>query len=520
MYDLVGPDAIGAAAATPSALATLCACFKAANAAERTGLNDLVADGFRGEGKLLAGLVRSNDGAGILALARAYGGATNKDDRKRLGDLVAKGGLGDMPAVLDDLLGYGAADAPDSAVRRDNNIAQLKALGTAFGDSDGPARMRTLVVDCSLGQPRPTPPGGPGILAEALQSPDGLDGDAVALRKLADGYAGDTPADGANRDRLKGLVQGGGFGDRPRAFAPLLKRLSDGGGAAGAASKLKEIGTTFQDPTDRGKLKALLDIGGMSGDTGEATPYGHPRRHEHGDTLAKVFTDGLDSRADKLKDFAAAFGDTPAHAEECRLMMGAWNEFPDTSKDDRQPGEKVGLLLGGNHFNGDVNKLQTQFTTAMAGFGDPAKRRLATRFAPHFNKRNMPGKQPDLTGTAANTAVMGYIGGRHLPSCAKDGVRNNGADWLAAQNSYFPVDTTPGEVADMIKEAMSAPNAPGLSGSSTVTLSNGIAVEIAVSATGAVVHVVPLLGMVPPHPKELAKFTKAESERIFRAVRP
>ena len=522
LYDLVGPTALTDPGLKPAALKMLCACFKKANPTERAGLRDVVTEAFNGDGKLLAGLARSNDADSILELARGFGGTTNKADRKRLSALVAKGGLGGASTVLDDMLGYGVGSAGNPGAQRTKNVTQLKSLGTAFGDEDGPARLNGLVTDCGLGTARAGDPPRPGILAETLQGSGGagLDGDATALRKLADGYSGDTPADVTSRERLKGLVEGGGFGARPRAFAPLLKRLSDSGGGPGAAPKLKEIGAMFQGGPDRAKLKTLLESGGMSGDTGEQRQDGTSRQHEHGDTLAKVFTDGLGGRPDRLKAFTSAFGDTAGHAKECADMLDAWNEFPDTSKNARQPGRKIALLLNGRHFNGNVAKLQTQFTTQLSGVADKEQRKKATRFAPSFDQRYAPDEQPDLDGTDANTAVMGYLLGRHSPTHAREGYRGNGKPWLAGSNSYWPVDTTPREVADMIGEAMQSVNAPKLGKTASITLANGLTIEIAVGSAGAIVHAFPTGGPAPPDPGEIAKFSKAESQLIFNAVRP
>ena len=52
-----------------------------------------------------------------------------------------------------------------------------------------------------------------------------------------------------------------------------------------------------------------------------------------------------------------------------------------------------------------------------------------------------------------------------------------------------------------------------------VTLANGIRVEIAMKAHGAIVHCFPVSGKAPPDPGEIAKFNKAEAQRIFAAIK-
>ena len=222
---------------------------------------------------------------------------------------------------------------------------------------------------------------------------------------------------------------------------------------------MKDIGRVFEPPEDRRRLKALLDGGGMSGDTHNASGVVDPaRRHEHPDTLAKVFTDGLGDRAFKLKEFTEAFGDTGAHAGECKNMMEAWNEFPDTHAGARQPGQKIKLLLNGSHFGDDVSRLQTQFTDRMEQFATPAQRKLATRFAPHFDQED-PGPpwtlpQPSNNATTGvNRVVMPYILKRHVPKFVQRGMLDN-------NNSYFPVNTTEAQLAKIVGDAMAHPTAP------------------------------------------------------------
>ncbi len=516
IYDLAGPEA---ASLDPAGLLTLGTAFKKASKAERASLASLVTEGFGGEGKILLSLVRQGDPAGILALANGYGGPGAKDDRKRLRGLIEQGGLAEAPTVLDDLLGFGVNDPAvlDKQARREQNVNQMKALGLAFGDDEGPALMKNLVKDCGLGKPRPEKPPRPGVMAELLQGSEGFDGDASKLRGFAEGFAGDDPAEVTDRDRVKGLIDDGGFGNRPKAFAPLIKTMGGSGVDGGvAASKLKEVGATFEQPADRAKLKKMLEQGGISGDTGDLN-----RKHEHPDTLAKVFNDGLKQKADKLKEFTDAFGDTDIHAEESRKMMEAWNEYPDGNKDSRQPGKKVARLLAPNHFCNDVSKLQSQFTTKMKLFGDDTKRKQATRMAPHFDKKPVGafnGLQPGPIPPATNV-VTGYIMQRHMPEFAKDGQKANGDDWLAASNSYYPPDMTPLELMGVIEEAMGAVGAPGLGGNATVA-SKGMTVHAAVKANGSMPHCYPVTGPAPPDPKEVAVFTKTEAERIFAAVAP
>lgn len=521
VFDLAGPDATALDAA---GLKTLCTCFDKADPAARGALTELVSEGFGGEGQLLLGLVRSSDPEAILALAKGLGGGGNQADRKHLRGLVVDGGFGEAPQVLDDLLsfGVGATLDEDKTQQRADNVARLKALGKAFGDKDGPSRMKTLMVDCGLGKPRPEEPPRPGIMAELLNGPGGLAGDAAELRKFADGFADEGPAGMKDRARLKGLVEEGGFGNRPKAFAPLVKQLATAkNGMAGAVATLKEVGRQFEKPLDRGRLKALLEGGGMSGDTQD--PH---RGHEHPETLGQVFVEGLGGRADKLKEFTDAFGDTPAHTEEARHMLEAWNEFPDSLSKHRKPGDKIKRLLGPGHFNGDVSKLQARFTSRMEQFNDPAQRKRATRFAPHFDKKAVSQKdesaKPNPMPQGVKTLGVWYMAQRHLPTFAKNGYRNPNTTWLAADNSYFPVDTDCQALVDMIGEAMQQNGAiaSNETGTKHLALANGLTVEVGWRPDGVIVHCFPVSGKGSPDPGEVAKFTKAESERIFAAVAP
>jgi hypothetical protein len=517
LYDLAGPEV---AALDAPGLQTLGECFKEADKAARTALAEMVSEGFAGEGRMLLALARSGDSKAILQLARDLAGPGNKEHRTRLRDLVEHGGLADAPHVLGDMLGFGVAGAQDPVVQRGVNTARIKALGEAFGDEEGPSRLKLLVADCGLGKARAEVPARPGILAELWQGEAGLGGDATQLRKLADGFAAPGTAGARDRARLKGLVEEGGFGGRPKAFAPLLKSLSSkNNGMDGAVVELKKLGQTFEAPRDRTRLKAVLEGGGMSGDTSDPN-----RQHEHPDTLAKVFSEGLDGRADKLKNFTDAFGDTAQHTEEARHMLEAWNEFPEASRGSRQPGRMVKRLLAAHHLNGDVSKLQAKFTSRMELFADEGQRKLATRFAPHFDKARMRqadyNVRPDPMPDGVDDIIMGYIAQRHLPHKANDGTKQNGQEWLDDPNSYFPVETTPQQLAEIIGKAMKAPGAPGPGGSATVTLPDGMQVHIAVSEDGVIPHCYPVSSKAPPHPDEIACFTKAQTLQIFAAVRP
>lgn len=520
IYDLAGPEA---AVLDAAGLKTLGSAFKKADTDGREALKALVSEGFGGEGKVLLGLVRGGDADAIVELAKGYAGPANQVHRKNLRGIVDQGGLGEQSHVLDDLLGFGVPDADDvdKAAKRRQNVDLLKSLGAAFGDEQGPARMKTLVADCGLGQPRADKPPRPGIMAELLQG--GLGGDSAELRKFADGFAGAGATAEKDRARLKGLVDEGGFGGRPKAFAPLVQTLSSKhGGMAKAVTELKKVGQTFEGAQDRARLKTLLEGGGMSGDTRDPA-----RRHEHPDTLAKVFVDGLEGRADKLKSFTDAFGDNAAHAEQARKMLEAWNEFPDVHQGKRQPGKMIGKLLEPHHLGGDVKKLQTRFTAKMDEFVDPEKRKLATRFGPHFDKKTPQNAdknaKPNPMPSGMTGIIMGYILQRHVPKFVNDGAKNDGSDWLAASNSFFPAETTADDLANIIGEAMAHPDAPKAGSNDnakSVTLGNGMRVHIAVGDDGAVPHCYPESGTAPPDPNEIALFSKAETQRIFAAIKP
>jgi hypothetical protein len=115
---------------------------------------------------------------------------------------------------------------------------------------------------------------------------------------------------------------------------------------------------------------------------------------------------------------------------------------------------------------------------------------------------------------------MGYILQRHVPKFANDGTKNNGDDWLEAENSYFPVETGSQELADIIGEAMSQGGPPGLGDDAEVTLPDGTKVHVAIRANGVIPHCYPVSGKPPPDPGEIAKFTKVEARRIFAAIKP
>jgi hypothetical protein len=359
-------------------------------------------------------------------------------------------------------------------------------------------------------------------MAELLMGEGGL-GDVASLRTLAEEFDGDDPADQTDRDRLKGLIEDGGFGGRPRAFGPLVGTLKAKmpGGMKGAAKSLKELGQTFEGATERANLKEVLDKGGMSGDVTEPN-----RTHEHPDSLAKVFVGGLGGRADKLKEFTDAFGDDPGHSEQCRKMMESWNEFPDNLKDARKPDEKIKLLLD-HHFNDDVSRLQTQFTDTLDQIADDDKRKLATRFGPHLLKKNTPPNTtlPGLDDTRQNdpqrnvqSVILGFILKRHCPEFARDGQKQDGNDWLTDPQSYFPVGTTAEDIKKILTEAFNHAQGPDRGQSDDVPVTD-MSVEVALKANGTCVHCFPTSGLGSPHPKEIAKFDKAEAERMFDAVR-
>lgn len=532
IYDIVGPDAV--TGLDDPAMTTLCSCF--ADAPEdRAALRSLVAEGFGAQGKVLAKLLRSGDKEAVLVLARGYAGEGAKDDRARLRSLVVDGGLGEAPDVLDDLLSQGVAAQKDEqkGTKRAANVERLKKLGASFGDADGPTRMKTLVGDCGFGQSRTETPPRPGILAEMLDG--GFDGNTDSMRSFADQFAGTGPNDETDRKRLKALVQEGGFGDRPKAFAPLLKSLSTGG-IAGGAKALKEIGTEFRDKADRDKLKRVLESGGISGDT--AAPDGTPdqaRKHEHADTLAKVFTDGFGKDAAKLKKFAGAFGDTNEHAQQCKGMMLAWNEYGDTHADKRQPGKQIKRLLSpGKLGENGVAELQSTFTEKLKGIGDEGKRKQATRFAPYFDKKPMGKTWINKTQRSADMedanvdGVEGYLLKRHTPAYFNKQKMGN-----AALHSQFPPDA---DVAALIDEALQqlGANAANKAGDDLI-LNVGnpkLLVQIGFCVSNGEIlvnHFTPwkpvpnpdkgrVASPQPPDPNEIGDFNTAETNTLLSSI--
>ncbi len=532
IYDVVGPA--GVKALDSEQLATLCSCFKGASEAEGKALKSLVSESFAGRGDVLANLARTGDREAILELATAYADPGAVGDRANMQSLVTKGGLGGgaggSPTVVGDLLGFGLGASKDKTAQRSANVAKIREIGVAFSGEDGAASMRTLASDCAFGLARKTKPARHGALTDVLQA--GFGGDAAKLRTFADGFGGDTEQAKEDRANMKNLIGEGGFGEQPRALGPLVGRLSKAGPGDGA-TKLKAIGGVFTVKADREKLAKVLENGGVSGDThfpdGSEDPA---RKHEHADTLAKVYTDGLGERPENLRTFAQSFGDTPRHQTQCKDMMDSFNEYPDKFKDSRQPGKKIKKVLP--RFGGNVRQLQQTFTQEMEGFGSGTdQQRKATRIAPYFEEADNGDHPPVPGGTDVTQIITNYICNRHLPKFAK-------RSQLAAFNSYLPplkpkkpsqdlaekdMDNTDGEtdaheLYAMLEEGFTDPNMPKAGDPSTDVdvASWDVKLGLGVTPTGALPHCQPGNKVAGPHPREVPTFSRDEARRVFRSV--
>ncbi len=454
-----------------------------------------------GNPKLLAKMLTSCGAGGLASLARALGGDEGAAARASLEGLIDKCGLGGDPDILSRLLGDAPKDSDNAAVTlakqqaQVRNAAGLKSLADNFSGDEGQAAMSALMLDGGLAT-------SPGALASLMQK-GGFDGDGAEMRAFADAFVGDS-------EGLKRVVTTAGVAEHPAVLGPLAK--------AAGADGVKSIAAAFVQPADCARLKGLLDSGGMGGDT--SLPG---KKHEHPDTLSKVFVDGLGGEGDKLKAYAKAFG-SPAGRVDSKRMLDAFNEYPDyveePPKDYRQPGQGIALLLGGQQLKGTpeqrIAKLATQFVPNIKAIAEGPQRNQAIRMAPHM---------------AVDTAVEGWK--PQSQEMEDQGIERVTASVLKrhqpetfvqakakAEQSMFPPGT---DVGALLDEAMTQlPADRTRAHTIPVTVSPPpitISVEIGFLNDTTVNHFGPRGNLVTPHPQETPKFTLAEINAIFAAIK-
>jgi len=460
---------------------------------------------FGGNPHVFAKVLGDCGANGLVTLARAMDGDGGTAARKALDGLIAKGGLGDNPAILVQLLGEGpkigdnqeAQEAKEK--RQKQNGTWLKSLAESFSDEAGQAAMATLLGDCGLGT-------SPGALASLLHE-NGFEGDGAKVREFADAFVGGSSEQQANRAGFARIVKTGGIAQHPKVLGPLAKQA----GAKG----VKQIGAAFVEPSDCANLKGLLDRGGMSGDTGTLAT-----KHEHPDTLSKVFLDGLAGDGENLKTFAQAFSGVDGQAK-AKEMLDAFNEFEEIHAEARQPGQGIARLLDDKNLKGTtkqkITKLSTQFVPNIRAIPAGTKRNQAIRFAPHFGtKTAQEGWKPKsaaMANAGINTVTASVLK-RHQPEAfdrtkMKDDVPNQ---------SMFPPGTDVGAVLD---EALGKIT-PDRTRAQKVPVTVGppptvIEVEIGFLNGDMVNHFGPRGSVVPPHPQETPKFSNAEINAIYAA---
>lgn len=462
----------------------------------------LLAEGpLGGSPKVFAKVLARCGPGGLATLARALDGEAGKGARASLEGLVDKAGLGGNPELLSRLLGDAPkpGDSPELTLAKQQaqarNAAGLKSLAENFSGDAGQAAMSALMVEGGLA-------GSDGSLA-SLMHKGGFDGKGDELRAFADAFVGDSAG-------LKRLVSTAGVAEHVAVLGPLAKKA----GAVG----VKSIATAFTQPEDCARLKGLLDGGGMGGDT--SLPG---KKHEHPDTLSKVFVDGLGGKGENLKVYAKAFGGPDGPADSKR-MLDAFNEFPDypetPPKDYRQPGKGLALLLGGKQLKGTpeqrITKLATQFMPNIKTVPEGNQRNQAIRMAPHMALETaQEGWKPESGAmrTAGIETVTASVLKRHQPETYDKGKTNY-------EQSMFP----PGiDVGALIDQAL-AQVSDDRDHAEQVTVTVGppptqITVEIGYVNDTMVNHFGPRGSVAPPHPMETPVFREAEINAIFAAIK-
>lgn len=500
-FDLCGPAVVGSLSARAKT------DLSAVLLSDGPAIKQLAESAFAGNTKAFAKVLNDCGSDGVVALARALNGGPAAAARAALDGLVQSGGLGANPAVLAQLVGEGpgAADTPTVAqAKRDRQVAnagRIKSVALSFAGEDGQASMSTLLNDCALAA-------SPGALASLVHD-DGFDGDGDKVREFADAFVGDTPDAEEERAGFARLVNTGGVAQHPKVLGPLAKQ--------GGADGVKEIGAAFVDPADCANLKGLLDAGGMGGDTGVPG-----REHEHPDTLSKVFVDGLEGKGENLKTYATAFQGVAGRAKS-KEMLDAFNEFGDTYKDQRQPGEGIAGLLDDDHLQGTteqkIGKLSTQFVPQIRNIAAGGQRKQAIRMAPHFGKETaQEGWKPKSVAMDAEgiNSVTSSVLKRHKPEAFD---RNKMKANVPRQSMFAPGT----DVGDLLDQAM-ALIGPGRGAAQQVVVNSGppptpITVEIGFLGGDTVNHFGPRGNAGPPHPQETPAFTNAEINFIYAAAK-
>jgi len=458
----------------------------------------LLAEGpLGGNPKVFAKVLAGCGAGGLAALARALDGEGGKGARAALEGLVDKAGLGGNPELISRLLGEPpkTGDSPEISLAKQQaqarNAAGLKSLAENFSGEEGRAAMSALMVEGGLAA-------SDGALASLMQE-GGFAGDGAKLRAFADAFVGDA-------EGLKRIVSTAGVAEHPAVLGPLAKRA----GAPG----VKSIATAFDKPEDCARLKGLLDGGGMGGDT--SLPG---KRHEHPDTLTKVFVDGLGGKGEKLKAYAKAFGGPDGPADSKRMLDG-FNEYGDVHKDHRQPGKGIALLLGGQQLKGTpdqrITKLATQFVPKIKAIPEGPQRNRAIRMAPHMGvDQAQEGWKPKSPAMGAQDIdrVTASVLKRHQPEKFDLSKVND------VQSMFAPGT----DVGDLFDQAMAAITADR-DDKQTVNVTarpppTVIAVEVGFLDDRTVNHFGPRQPVGAPHPQETPLFTRSEIENIFKAIK-
>ncbi|MGE0860500.1 MAG: hypothetical protein AB7P42_15430 [Gammaproteobacteria bacterium] len=453
----------------------------------------LVAEGFGGDYKLAANLLKDACGGNVAKLKGLSGAFATTADRQRLGRVLSAGGLGARPQVLGRLLDIGcdgkAADfaaltrqltAGDSPDKPAPDLANLSTLLDAGGlgaqpevlghllktgcpgrPADGPwpfqallaefgaapASMKALLDTGGLAKTGGAKPVKPECLAHLLAT--GCDGNPKTLKTLA-GNATALP-------KLKGLLCDGGLGDAPDSLGHLYKL-----GCGQDPAKLVALHDGFAGATAPkvGRLKSLLVDGGLN---------------QKPKMLGDVLATGCGGDASKLVTMTVAFG---GHMGELKEAVTAWGD---------DSGAAIKQLTDARHLNGDFAALRTQFTATLAAEVPHAPtRRWLLAQAPQFERqaiastaslnaglaRKFTLNDPDLAGFAATDCdyLLTHVCERHLPShfAFKDAKAAHNP--INHSNTQFAKGTTPQQVADTMKATLTSADAKAILATMLATL--------------------------------------------------
>lgn len=417
------------------ALETFKACRVAADEAIRLQREDVT----RGAGAHC-------DPAYMEALFDALGA----DAVKRLGADVGPKTLGELSKsftadALKDLqaeLGDGKAVKTWLTDVCDGKPAELKKLRDAFGSM---AALKTVAAQAFGGKTQ--------TIGSLLKT--GFGGDAAKLKTFIDGFPSPDPealkrkdpvALKAQKDQkdLSDLLTQGGLNDNPEVFAHLV-----GTGCEGKAQGIKDLHAKFSGSTPPGLvgMKALLDTAGLK------VP---PQR------LAEILATGCSGNAENLKELAIGFDG----------KMPQLKEMADTWQDDT--GAALKQLTSPRHLKGNYQALQKQFAKklndAFPGNGNKARRQALMKEAPRFARTvleddaNSQLDRPlelgeDDVGTLKDTDwdhLLMHVCERHLPGSFAFTGAKAAATPINHNNTQFPPDWTPQDIADLLKAALAS----------------------------------------------------------------